>query len=630
MADDGERLVVLLEARIRDFEKNLQKASGTADTHYGRMRRTSRSATRDMEQDMQRSTARINQALAASSAKIGSYGKMFATSLAGGALGGLGAGALAASLAGAASSIAQIGDEAARAGLSLKVFQEWKGVAEDTRIPLDAMIDAFKELNIRADEFATTGKGSAADAFARLGMSPQEVKERLKDPSDFMLEIITRTKALKNTAAGARVFDEILGGTGAEQLVRLLGLADGEIKKIIDGLHDSGRVISGEVVNSAAELDRRFNKIANTVGTSLKRAIVEAAQALTDFINAFNGFEFERTTKLGERIAALGQERMEVEKAMADLRDMQRGGAVGAGDGIFGSSFGESTIGEAMADHERRMEAIAAEEQMILRILENRKKAEAPTTSTWTPPKYDPPGDAARDKAAEAAEKQAAAVRKLISDLEHELSVIGMSNTEKEIANTLRRAGVDATSKEGQTIAELVRQIDAETEAHNRAKKATEARAQAFENVFQMATDGLLSVMDGSVKAEDAVKKLAVQLALAAAQAALMGTGPLAGLFGGGGGLFGALFKADGGIIKKANGGVIRGPGTGTSDSIPAMLSDGEFIVNSKATKKHRGLLEQINADGLPGFRHGGAASALPLPGGGHCDAPRSFGEVLA
>lgn len=57
-----------------------------------------------------------------------------------------------------------------------------------------------------------------------------------------------------------------------------------------------------------------------------------------------------------------------------------------------------------------------------------------------------------------------------------------------------------------------------------------------------MATDGILSIMDGSVKAEDAVKKLAVQLALAAAQAALMGTGPLAGLFGGGGGLFGSLF----------------------------------------------------------------------------------------
>ena len=31
--------------------------------------------------------------------------------------------------------------------------------------------------------------------------------------------------------------------------------------------------------------------------------------------------------------------------------------------------------------------------------------------------------------------------------------------------------------------------------------------------------------------------------------------------------------------------GAIEGPGTETSDSIPAMLSDGEFVMNAKAVK---------------------------------------------
>ena len=31
--------------------------------------------------------------------------------------------------------------------------------------------------------------------------------------------------------------------------------------------------------------------------------------------------------------------------------------------------------------------------------------------------------------------------------------------------------------------------------------------------------------------------------------------------------------------------GEIAGPGTGTSDDIPAMLSDGEFVVNAKAVR---------------------------------------------
>lgn len=80
---DAERLVVLLEARIRDFEKNLQKASGTATTSFGRMRRDAQSATRQMEADMVRSTNRINQALAASSTRIGGYSKSMIAGFAG-------------------------------------------------------------------------------------------------------------------------------------------------------------------------------------------------------------------------------------------------------------------------------------------------------------------------------------------------------------------------------------------------------------------------------------------------------------------------------------------------------------------------------------------------------------------
>ena len=34
-----------------------------------------------------------------------------------------------------------------------------------------------------------------------------------------------------------------------------------------------------------------------------------------------------------------------------------------------------------------------------------------------------------------------------------------------------------------------------------------------------------------------------------------------------------------------AAGGAISGPGTGTSDSIPAMLSDGEFVMTAKAVR---------------------------------------------
>jgi tape measure domain-containing protein len=89
---------------------------------------------------------------------------------------------------------------------------------------------------------------------------------------------------------------------------------------------------------------------------------------------------------------------------------------------------------------------------------------------------------------------------------------------------------------------------------------------------------------------------------------------------GGGGGLFGGLLKVfglkDGGIVHAATGGRIQGPGTGRSDSIPAMLSNGEFVVNAAATKKYAGLLEAINGGKAIRLANGGYAnpSAPTLP----------------
>jgi len=43
--------------------------------------------------------------------------------------------------------------------------------------------------------------------------------------------------------------------------------------------------------------------------------------------------------------------------------------------------------------------------------------------------------------------------------------------------------------------------------------------------------------------------------------------------------------RAEGGVMDLQDGGESVGPGTGTSDSIPAMLSDGEFVMTAKAVR---------------------------------------------
>jgi TP901 family phage tail tape measure protein len=48
---------------------------------------------------------------------------------------------------------------------------------------------------------------------------------------------------------------------------------------------------------------------------------------------------------------------------------------------------------------------------------------------------------------------------------------------------------------------------------------------------------------------------------------------------------------------KFAKGGIV--PGSGNTDSVPAMLTPGEFVVNKKATQKNRGFLQGLNKGGF-------------------------------
>lgn len=73
------------------------------------------------------------------------------------------------------------------------------------------------------------------------------------------------------------------------------------------------------------------------------------------------------------------------------------------------------------------------------------------------------------------------------------------------------------------------------------------------------------------------------------------------------------------GAIRRAGGGPVWGAGTATSDSIPALLSNGEYVINAAATKRHRELLEAINAGKFAaggmvgGYASGGQVASVPI-----------------
>ena len=68
------------------------------------------------------------------------------------------------------------------------------------------------------------------------------------------------------------------------------------------------------------------------------------------------------------------------------------------------------------------------------------------------------------------------------------------------------------------------------------------------------------------------------------------------------------MFGFLGSLFGFASGGKVSGPGSGTSDSILAWLSNGEYVMNANATSKYLPLLNALNSDKdiYPAFAAGG------------------------
>lgn len=383
-----ERLVVMLEARIAEFEKRMRQAEGTGSRTYQKLRRDSQSATRQMEEDMNRASGRIGQAVTSITGKIGTFGKAFA--------GGLVAGvtveavrAIVTKVNELARSVAEVGDAARRAGMSAQAFQEWSYVAEQNRIGIDQMVDGLKELQLRGDEFAVTGKGSAAEAFQRLGYSAEDVARKLKDPSALMLEILGRLEQL-DKAAQIRIADELFGGSAGERFVELLEQGADRIADTKKEAADLGIVMSDELIAKADQLNREFNTVAATVGVALKSAIISAAASLSDFIDGFREFENQRSTTLQTRQTEIMHDRAKLYQEMQGLNSGE-----GLTDNARNLGFGpDSAVTQSqIAELQGKIDALTVEEDKIISILSSRTPITwTPTKDEWVPPAVVPPG----------------------------------------------------------------------------------------------------------------------------------------------------------------------------------------------------------------------------------------------
>ncbi|MEX7623189.1 phage tail length tape measure family protein [Serratia marcescens] len=176
-----------------------------------------------------------------------------------------------------------------------------------------------------------------------------------------------------------------------------------------------------------------------------------------------------------------------------------------------------------------------------------------------------------------------------------------------------------APGEAGDKIRDMIRQLE---EQLGKLNQAGNELTIAFRDGLQGGIESsLVGLAKGTMNLSDAVKNLALSIVnsmaqIAAQQLAQMATSSLVGSGGGMGGLFASVFAADGGHV--------RGPGTTTSDSIPSMLSDYEFVTRAAVVQQPGALdfLHSFNRHGmaalnawLPRARHAtGGLAGIPAP----------------
>lgn len=216
----------------------------------------------------------------------------------------------------------------------------------------------------------------------------------------------------------------------------------------------------------------------------------------------------------------------------------------------------------------------------------------------------------------------------------------GNINDESEAISKTPFSDLERIEEDFKIRQDRIKELNAEEEedhlAHLEIMKKQAEKAKVFQGFIsgaeqaQMVVGGAMEAMEAAGKEGTAAHK-AMAIAQAGINAALAISQVLAdptlhtGVKIAMAGVIGATAGAQVAAIQSENyasGGLVRGPGTGTSDSISANLSNGEYVLKADAVRQI-GLrnLQMMNTGNMPAFSEGGSVgmpvNAMGNNGGG-------------
>lgn len=648
MPADLEKLVVQLSADIKQYERAMQRASGIAN-------RQARIVESRFER-MAKSTA----------TSLGAFGK--------GAAAGLVASLGAREIGQAAAAYVNLQNTLKVAGLEGQAltgtFQQLFEIAQRNGTAIEPLVTLYsrlsqsqKELGASSDDLIKFTDGISL-ALRVGGTNAEAASGALLQLSQALGSSVLRAEEFNSINEGARpILQAVANGLeeagGSVSKLRTLVLAGSVSNKTFFDAFNAGT--SGLAVQAA--------KAAGTTDQAVSR-INNAFILLIGKLDETTGASKNAATNLDGVAAAIEKMPGLIDRAIAGFKSLgsyltqignspiwrKLGEAVGVDyspEGLAGYGITTQQPGTKRAGSSRRGGATMARTGIETVSIKDAPVDDDKATKERLN-SYERLTAAIRDRtgAIQAETEAQAGLNPLVNDYGF---AVEKARAEYDLLQAAHEAGLTITP-------ELKSQIEALSTSYANASVTAAQLAESqgklaetmatWESMASGALTGFVSDLRAGVDAADAltnslnrVLDALIEMALQDAVKGLFSgfSGGAGSAAGGGGGILGSLISgliggavgmADGGVVHAATGGRISGPGTGKSDSIPTMLSNGEYVVRASQAKKHAALLEAINSGTIGKMAAGGlVAPTLPriVPrtgtptagGGGAGDAPQ-------
>lgn len=398
----------------------------------------------------------------------------------------------------------------------------------------------LEQFNKRIGEAAFFG-GRLADILKANNISLKDSEGNIRPTVELLRDYANLIANAASDQERMTLATEAFGRSGGDMILALRNGAEG-MNELMKRTERAGGVMEEKLLRRAEELDDEFDRISRTVDIQLRSGFIQLADAAWQIYTAVDAVadRFEDITNMDGGFLKL---------------------LAAPGGALFAPNILGQKVGGAIVDAFNGNGDVAPRGGRVfsgpIGPTFNQNEFDARFSGTGTGRRRTIIPETRRGGSAKA---QADAYQRVIERLNIETQAIRLNETQQRILNLQREAGVTATSEQGRAIADKVTQMETERQRLEDLRNAQLEFNQSVEYLQDAGFDAFMSVVDGSESAQEAVKKLGQEILRAATYALLFNRGPLAGLFGGGGGLLSGLF---GGLFgARASGGPVDPFGT--------------------------------------------------------------------